>query len=204
MPLIVRPPIQTLRPFRPIWLSPRVMVRFPAKNSSLLSPWVAKWPARRGTHADIELVQKLSVQHAFAWRDIESIKVSTGPVHRMLLEPAERKWAPRNLIDAKFSIPFTVAVAVVRGDVSLNVLNDEILQDPDVLSLAEKVEAEERNDWGREHAAAGEIRLRLKKGQTLHAAVAHALGHPGSPLSTERLVEKFIRCCGHSAHPPGD
>jgi 2-methylcitrate dehydratase PrpD len=78
------------------------------------------WPACRGTHAYIELALSLARKHRFSWQDIESINVVTGSVQRMLLEPAARKQAPRTVIDAKFSIPFTLAVALVRGDVTLD------------------------------------------------------------------------------------
>jgi 2-methylcitrate dehydratase PrpD len=161
------------------------------------------WPACRGTHAYIELALSLARKHRFSWQDIESITVITGPVQRMLLEPVARKQAPRTVIDAKFSIPFTLAVALVRGDVTLDDFNAETLHDPHVLALAGRVRSEECPDWGRDKAAAGALSLILRDGRVLSAAVEQALGHPDSPLSNALLLEKFITCCGHAARPIG-
>src|SRR5262249_22557852 len=78
------------------------------------------WPACRGTHAYIELAQQLQREARFDWREVERITLTTGIVQRMLVEPRARKQAPATAIDAKFSLPFTVALALVRGDVTLD------------------------------------------------------------------------------------
>jgi 2-methylcitrate dehydratase PrpD len=159
------------------------------------------WPACRGTHAYIELALRLLKEHGFDWREVESLSVVSGSVQRMLLEPADRKQAPRTVIDAKFSIPFTLAVALVRGDVTLDALNEATLRDPDILALARRVQFEVHPDWGRDKAAAGVLSLRLRDGRILSASVEQALGHPDSPLSNDLLLEKFISCCRHAASP---
>jgi 2-methylcitrate dehydratase PrpD len=159
------------------------------------------WPACRGTHAYIELALQLAKRHQFDWREIESVNVVSGSVQRMLLEPVDRKQAPRTVIDAKFSIPFTLAVALVQGDVTLDAFNEATLRDPHILALARRVQSEVRPEWGRDQAAAGALSLRLRDGRLLSASVEQALGHPDSPLSTALLLEKFISCCRHAARP---
>jgi 2-methylcitrate dehydratase PrpD len=159
------------------------------------------WPACRGTHAYIEIALRLLHEHGFDWQQVESVTVSTCPIHRMLLEPDERKRAPQNVIDAKFSIPFTVAVALVKGEVSLASFNPETLSNADVLSVARHIHAVERPDWGRDKAAAGALTLNLRDGRIFGEEVEYALGHPQSPLSTEQLVHKFEQCSAYAAHP---
>jgi len=159
------------------------------------------WPACRGTHAYIELALGLMRDHAIDRRDIESVSVVTGTVQQMLLEPDDRKRAPQSVIDAKFSIPFTVAIALVKGDVTLASFDPATLNDPQVLEMAQRVSAEVRPDWGREKAAAGMLTLQLADGKTFSAEVSQALGHPDSPLSTEQLVSKFVHCCDYAASP---
>jgi len=159
------------------------------------------WPACRGTHAYIELALQLAQEHRFNWRDIDSVTVISGSVQRMLLEPADRKRAPQTVIDAKFSIPFTLAVALVQGDVTLESFNEATPRDPDILALAGRVGFEVRPDWGRDKAAAGALSLRLRDGRELSASVEQALGHPDFPLTDELLLGKFIACCRHAARP---
>lgn len=162
------------------------------------------WPACRGTHAYIEIALDLVREHGLDWRDIDSVTAITGIVQRMLFNPVERKQAPKTVIDAKFSIPFTVAVALVRGDVALGSFDDAALNDADVLAMARRIRAEEHRERGREHAAAGELVIRLADGRELRGAVDQALGHPESPLSTDRLVDKFVDCCSYAARPLDD
>ena len=159
------------------------------------------WPACRGTHAFIELAQQLQGQAKFDWREVEAITLTTGIVQRMLIEPLARKQAPATAIDAKFSLPFTVALALVRGDVTLDDFDTASLRDPDVLSLAARVEAAERKDWGREKASAGAMMIALWDGRKLEAELPDALGSPDRPLSTERLVRKFVGCVGRAQRP---
>jgi len=159
------------------------------------------WPACRGTHAYIETALELARENRIDWRRVESVSATTGPIQRMLIEPLPRKQAPSSIIDAKFSIPFTVAIALVKGEVSLGSFNEAVLHDPDVLELAQRIHAAEDPDWGRAEAATGRLVLRLADGREISGDVARALGHPANPLTTEQLVEKFVDCCAHAARP---
>ena len=57
----------------------------------------------------------------------------------MLAEPVERKRAPETVIDAKFSLFFTVALALVRARVSLDDFDAAALHDADIRALATRV-----------------------------------------------------------------
>lgn len=159
------------------------------------------WPACRGTHAFIELAQQLSARHGFGWRDVAAATVHTDPVHRMLVEPLERKQAPRVAIDAKFSIPFTTATALVRGGVTLDDFSEAALADPDVLAVASRITAEERGDFAWKRGSGGALTIRLADGRRIEGEVADALGCPERPLSTGKLVEKFVDCTARAARP---
>ena len=53
-----------------------------------------------------------------------------GETQRMLIEPMSRKRAPTTAIDAKFSLPFTVATALLHPDVTLEAFEPESLAEP--------------------------------------------------------------------------
>ncbi|MCC7461218.1 MAG: MmgE/PrpD family protein [Gammaproteobacteria bacterium] len=159
------------------------------------------WPACRGTHAYIEIALELRAQHRFDWRAVDGVDVLVGPVQRMLTEPLVRKQAPATVIDAKFSIPFTVALALVRGRVTLDEFTPAALADPDVLALARRITARS-NDSGRlSGASAGALSIGLADGRRIEGAVAQALGHPDRPLPRNALITKFIDCAGRAACP---
>src|SRR5690606_27284458 len=72
-------------------------------------------------------------------RAIASIELVGSRINRMLAEPRAQKQRPATAIDAKFSLPFTVAVALQRGTVTLDDFTAEALQDEATLELAARV-----------------------------------------------------------------
>lgn len=159
------------------------------------------WPACRGTHAYIEIALDLRTQLDIDWRAIDTVTVLVGPVQRMLVDPLARKQAPATVIDAKFSIPFTVALALVRGRVTLDDFTPAALTDPDVLALARRISARNDPDGRLTRGSGGALSMSLAGGQILDGALSLALGHPDRPLSRDALVAKFVDCAARAARP---
>lgn len=159
------------------------------------------WPCCRGTHAYIEAAQLLRARHDFTVGDIVALQITGGEVQRMLCEPYQQKCAPQTLIDAKFSIPFTVATALLHDHVTLRSFTMQTLHDAATLKLASCSRFELRADWGRDRAASGELGIVLTDGRNLHCAIPQALGHPTRPLDDIALTTKFIDCVANAAIP---
>ncbi|MCD2322874.1 MmgE/PrpD family protein [Sphingomonas sp. IC-56] len=157
------------------------------------------WPCCRGTHAYIEAA--LELRQRCDWREIVRAEAEIGPVQEMLIRPHSAKAAPENSIQAKFSIPFTTAHALVHGSVSLDSFGDAARADSPVLELAQRVVERRNPAWGREHAASGSLTLILRSGERLERQVPQAAGHPGNPLSNTALIDKFILCASRAAIP---
>lgn len=157
------------------------------------------WPSCRGTHAAIEAA--LQLRQLADWRDVRRIRIEGCEVHRMLADPLERKRAPQTAIDAKFSLPFTVATALVTGRVDLDSFTAPALRDSTVLALAALAQFEQRADWGPERAASGAVELQLQDGQVLRREVLEPRGSPTRPLTDPELAAKFVDCAGRAAQP---
>ena len=160
-----------------------------------------RWPCCRGTHAYIEAAQLLRHEHGLDINSIATLRITGGQVQRMLCEPLQQKAAPQTLIDAKFSVPFCIAMALLQNEVTLGSFTSITLQDAGLLSLARRCEYTLRADWGHQQAASGELEIVLHNGQTLHKEIPRALGHPDRPLDTAALRTKFIDCAGRAATP---
>ena len=119
----------------------------------------------------------------------------------MLAEPVAQKRRPQTLIDAKFSLPFTVATALAHEEVTLASFTPQTMADTTLLALAGRCDFELRAGWGRDRAAAGELTLCLRDGREFRASVPQALGHPTRPLPDERLRAKFMDCASHAQSP---
>ncbi len=157
------------------------------------------WPCCRGTHAYIEAA--LALRDRCDWREIDGVTAEIGPIQSMLIRPQSDKAVPKSAIDAKFSIPFTTASALVHGSVSLDSFDDQARTDGEVIGLAKRIMEYRNPDWGREHAASGSLVVTLRSGARLDHAVPHAIGHPGNPLSDDALTEKFVTCAARADTP---
>jgi 2-methylcitrate dehydratase PrpD len=159
------------------------------------------WPACRGTHAFIEAALALRS----AWRvepgRIERIDLWGGPLQQMLAQPHEAKRAPKTAIDAKFSSPFVVATALVHGEVELGSFSTDALADARVLALARRVTHHVTEEWGRDDAASGRVRLLLGNGSELVCEIREPCGAASNPMSWESLTAKAARCAALARTP---
>jgi 2-methylcitrate dehydratase PrpD len=160
-----------------------------------------RWPACRGTHAYIEAAQILRARHAIDPESIVAIVATGGEVQRMLVEPADRKQAPATVIDAKFSIPFTIGTALIDDEVTLESFEGEALTDPRKRTLARLVRFEQRPDWGRDRAASGKLSIELASGARHEQWIDIAAGHVSRPIDDAGLTAKFSQCAARAKRP---
>jgi 2-methylcitrate dehydratase PrpD len=152
------------------------------------------WPACRGTHTYIEAALHILEEHDPDPDDIVDIRVIVSSFNRMLCEPDNAKKTPQTAIDAKFSIPFTVATALYYKEVGLEHFTAERLKDENVLQLAQKIRYDLDPGLGLRDATRGFLEIRTKDNQTYAQRIDEAYGHPGNPVSRKDLVEKFTSC----------
>ncbi|GAA0895471.1 MmgE/PrpD family protein [Pseudonocardia zijingensis] len=161
------------------------------------------WPSCRGTHAFVDAALRLRAEVDLD--AVEAIELVGAPVNRMLAEPLAAKRAPRTTIDAKFSLPFTVALALVDGRVGLGSFARDQLSRPDLLAVARKVSFRPEPAWDTPaRMTSGRLTLRHADGRAHVLEVARPPGGPDAPMSTDALVAKFVDCAAHAVHPPAD
>ncbi len=160
------------------------------------------WPSCRGTHPYVETALQILRNHDIVPDDIEEIivRVTNEPISRMLWEPLERKQNPSKAIDAKFSIPFTVAAALAFRSVSLNHFLPEHLRDTKIQQIARKIRCEAVKPWGKD-IIKGLVKIKLKNRLVESPAVDYLSGSPQNPMSEEAVVAKFIDCAAHAVKP---
>lgn len=161
------------------------------------------WPSCGASHGYIDATSRL-LGAPGRGSEIERIEVIGGDFAQRLSEPIDERRVPASELDAKFSIPYTVAVTVVRGTVGLGDFSDERRRDPAVVEVARTIHFVEdaRYDWSEELPASA-VRITLVDGTVLEAETSHA-DTPGStenPLTWEELEEKFTDCAGYGARP---
>ena len=98
------------------------------------------YPCGSISHPYMDCALTLRQKYAIAPEQVAEIvcRTAEGPVHR-LWEPLEQKRTPPTSYAAKFSLPFSIAVMLIRGRAGLEEFSDEAILDPEILSLAKKV-----------------------------------------------------------------
>jgi 2-methylcitrate dehydratase PrpD len=126
-------------------------------------------------------------------------RTAEGPVHR-LWEPLEEKQRPVTSYAAKFSLPFSIAVVLIRGRAGLEEFSEAAIRDPEILALAKKVryQLDSTIDYPRHFS--GHVRITLDDGSVLEANQPHPRGGLEAPLPAEDIEEKF-RANAHLALP---
>jgi 2-methylcitrate dehydratase PrpD len=146
-------------------------------------------------HPYIDCARKL-VSEGVAPGDVVSIECKTaeGIVHR-LWEPLAAKQNPPNGYAAKFSIPYAIAVGMVRGDAGLIDYEEAVVHDPVVRALAGKVRyvVDPDNPYPRQFT--GHVRVTLRTGEVREASQGHFRGGREEPMSAAALEAKFIANC---------
>jgi 2-methylcitrate dehydratase PrpD len=121
-------------------------------------------------------------------------KTAEGIVHR-LWEPLATKQNPPNGYAAKFSIPYAIAVGMLRGDAGLIEYEDAVVHDPVVRALAGRVRYIVDPDDPYPRQFTGHLRVTLKGGEVREVSQGHFRGGREEPMSAEALEAKFIANC---------
>ena len=150
------------------------------------------YPCGSISHPYMDCALTLKQKYAVASERVAEIvcRTAEGPVHR-LWEPLADKQRPTSSYGAKFSLPYSIAVILVRGRAGLEEFSDEAIRDPEVLSLAKKVryELDPTIDYPRHFS--GHVKIVLADGGILEENQPHPRGGLESPLPPEEIERKF-------------
>lgn len=115
--------------------------------------------------------------------------VGEGTVHR-LWEPLALKHRPPTAYAAKFSTPYCIAIALLRGAAGLAEFSEELIADRDVLRLAARVsyEIDPQNEYPKNYS--GQIRATLRDGGTIEVSQPHLRGGVRERLPRAELIAK--------------
>jgi 2-methylcitrate dehydratase PrpD len=166
----------------------------------LMRTAVKPYPICHFNHAFADATLGLRAAHGLRPEDVAAIRCRIHPVPgKVVCEPAEAKRAPRDEYDAKFSLPFVVSAALVRGRFTLAELEDDALADPAILRLARIVEVSDDPDSAFPRAYSGAVEIELTDGRVLRHREQVNRGHDERPLSNAEIVEKFRASIGRVA-----
>jgi len=156
---------------------------------------IKRYPICYATHRSIDAALDLVARYDLTPAKVERIRVSTGKTQMLMLRNA----APQTGLEAKFSMQFAMAAALVARTVGLRELTDDFVRRPDVQAIFPRVvlEGTEATKPGSNFAPFDAVAITTTGGETLKSEpVEFAKGSHERPLSRDELWSKFADCLG--------
>jgi 2-methylcitrate dehydratase len=125
--------------------------------------------------------------------DIVEIRIETVSTAVRLMADDPQKWEPETRESADHSMPYTVAVALLHGEIEEKHFEDRYLRDPDIRALTRRVKVAESDEANRRmpKAMLCEMTVVLRNGDTLDTCVEYHHGHYMNPMSDANVEHKF-------------
>jgi 2-methylcitrate dehydratase PrpD len=163
------------------------------------------YPCCRDTHSAVDAVLRARAGVQGPASDIESIRVGvTAPGYQMVSVPEHVRLAPRTIVEAQFSIPYTVAAAWIDGGLGMRHFSDQGLQRADILDLAARVQpyvdAEIDRDWSR-FVTPARVIVKFRDGRSTEVRVDYPKGHPKNAMTPAEFAAKTSDCATYTAKP---
>ena len=153
--------------------------------------YVRQYPCCRGNHGVLDSILGLMREKRFDFRDVERVEIDQS--YRSLVMRYDR---PTNEHQARFSIRYNIAAALVEGKVGIETFTLGMIKDPSIQQTMDKVHINVKTQWevdSGDSKAPVPVKIHLKDGRLLVRTTApdQILGSYRNPLSLDYIVGKF-------------
>jgi 2-methylcitrate dehydratase PrpD len=140
------------------------------------------------THGAIDAVLKIVEKYGVEAEDIGEILVGTYPI---ALSTTSEKYEPRIGDEAKFSLPYCVAAALIYGKVGPEEFSTKKMTHPKILDLSKKVKVFVDQEYVDARLGPAKVKIHTKSGDEYLSRVDAPKGYPKNPLTKRELEAKF-------------
>jgi len=164
------------------------------------------YPCCMHTHAAIDAMIDIAKRNNLHSSDVEKIIVKVNEQgFNFVCDPVEKKRVPKSIPEAHFSMPYTVATALVKGKVFLDDFTEQAITTSDILEAASKIDCvldPELDKISQGRVTPAIVEVQTKTGERLTKKVDERRGSPSNPMSMEEIADKFRRCAAFAKRPP--
>jgi 2-methylcitrate dehydratase PrpD len=173
----------------------RAFESFPEKFETL-NVQVKAYPCCSELFSSIEATESLLRKCGINAQAIKKIKVqSINTAANLCSVPKDLKVKPPTKSDARFSLPFVIALMLLRGRVDLQSINDDTIRDNGVVEIARKVEPAVDPFLDRMFPGAAPAVVEIQTEDLVcRERVDYAKGTPENPMSEDEIISKFKAC----------
>jgi 2-methylcitrate dehydratase PrpD len=156
---------------------------------------IKPYPCCRGIHPAIDAAFALIAETNIRSNDIKEIVLSVTDAHlKLLCQPLEAKRSPRSPVDAQFSIPWGVALAIIGRKVGLSDFTDSAINNQDVLAITQKIRVEVDNSLHKPGPEPTRVKIITNEEKAFTKVVENPLGSLERPMSFDDCARKFRDC----------
>jgi 2-methylcitrate dehydratase len=134
---------------------------------------------------------ELKQARGFGAGEVEKVEVEVNPMVPQFVRYPE----PRNMAEARFSMPHSLAVAILDDRITLRSFSDERVKAADAREMRQRVRMVVHDEWPY-GALTGPYPLTvfLRDGTRLNKDCAKVNGQPPDLLSAEQVIQKYRLC----------
>lgn len=160
------------------------------------------WPAVGNAHTYIHAAIELMRENELRSEDIRTVRAYVGSFAERMCKPMDARKVPQTMMDAKFSLPFVLAIALDAGRMNITDFTTEKLSVPRILDLADKVEAifDPAFNWNLK-LPDGRVDVVTTNGRTYTRLGSDVPGTPERPMTWDELNAKFSDCAKVAVRP---
>jgi 2-methylcitrate dehydratase PrpD len=173
-----------------------------ASNSFyLISPGISYKPYPSCAYGHWAIDAALSLRNEgfiSAVQDIVEIECRTP----MGMESILRYSRPQTPLEAKFSLEFVVASAIINGEVTLKQFTEKRVADHTLQALISRIRFTHPTEFGSGLTSlGGELVVKMRGGAVHSCRVDIAKGTPRNPLTLDEMKRKYMDCVSSSLSP---
>ncbi|WP_459918329.1 MmgE/PrpD family protein [Desulfocicer niacini] len=157
----------------------------------ILDQYVKFHAACRHTHAAVDGLLTLMKAHRLKFNDIENIQVKT---YEAAINFCGKNTFPKTVEDAKFNLPYAIAMAAFFGELSNDHFNQDAIDNLHIQSFASRITVSVNEKWEKAYPALRGATVDVTtKENRFSLEVPLAKGEPENQATTDEIITKFTR-----------
>lgn len=155
----------------------------------ILNTGIKPYACCRQHHAAIGCMLELCNKYNFGLSDVKHVRVRT-----FVVSSRGNKKRPESVAEAKYSIPYILAVTLKFGKAWREQFTEELINNPEILAFAQKVDVEPDYELDKlyDEKWPSIVEVTLENGQTHSTRHDLPKGEPEFPCTREEVREKIV------------
>jgi 2-methylcitrate dehydratase PrpD len=175
-------------------VEPEEITRGLGTDFKITRVWFKLYPCVATVQGVIFTLAKMIEQYHFSAEDIDEIRVG---ISETSLSHGGAIYEPHDTASAQFSLPFSLAIRLLKNDNDLSFYMDpKLWTDPKVLALARKVKSYADPKAKKDQNYNTTMEVKLTNGKAFKAFEAYPPGSPLNMVSRDVLRTKFRKMAG--------